>query len=73
MDRGQHERRLAYDLSVGRQKHMIVAIVIFGFIFGFFMQYTRVNRNNTITGMAVLENWIPAKAMGLAIGVGMLL
>ena len=51
----------------------IVAIVIFGFAFGFFMQHARVNSNNTITGMAILEDFTPAKVMGLAIGVGLLL
>lgn len=51
----------------------IVATVLFGFIFGFFMQFARVNRNDTITGMAVLEDFTPAKVMGLAIGVGLLL
>ena len=50
----------------------IVAIGLFGFVFGFFMQHARVNRNDVITGMAVMEDWTAAKTMGLAIGIGIL-
>ena len=52
---------------------MEIAIVLFGFAFGFLMQHARVNRNNVITGMAVMEDWTAAKTMGLAIGIGILL
>jgi len=49
---------------------MWTAVMVFGFVFGFFMQHAKVNRNNVITGMAVMEDWTAAKTMGLAIGVG---
>lgn len=52
---------------------MFAAILFFGFAFGFFMQHARVNRNDVITGMAVMEDWTAAKTMGLAVGVGVLL
>ena len=52
---------------------MLIAIVFFGFIFGFLMQHARVNRSDVITGMAVMKDWTAAKTMGLAIGVGLLL
>jgi uncharacterized membrane protein YedE/YeeE len=52
---------------------MIAVTLLFGFAFGFFMQHARVNRNDVITGMAVMEDWTAAKTMGLAIGIGAIL
>jgi hypothetical protein len=49
---------------------MTIAIVLAGFVFGYFLQHARVNRNDVITGMAVMEDWTVAKVMGLAVGVG---
>lgn len=47
--------------------------LIAGAVFGAFMAYAQVNRNDTITGMAVLKDWTAAKTMGLAIGIGAIL
>ncbi len=51
----------------------MIAALIFGFAFGALMQHARVNRNDVIVGMAVLEDFTAGKTMGLAIGVGTLL
>jgi len=45
-------------------------ILFFGFLFGFAMQYARLNRFDTISGMATLEDYTMAKTMGFAIGMG---
>ena len=44
-----------------------------GFIFGVLLQSARLNRFDTISGMATLENYKVAKAISLAIGVGVIL
>ena len=44
-----------------------------GFIFGVLLQSARLNRYDTISGMATLENFKVAKAIALAIGVGVIL
>ena len=44
--------------------------LIFGFLFGAILQCARLNRFDTISGMATLENYQVAKAIALAIGVG---
>ncbi len=49
---------------------MIIYILLFGFLFGTFLQYARLNRYNTISGMATLEDLTVAKAIAVAIGVG---
>lgn len=49
---------------------MIIATVFFGFVFGFLLQHAKVNRNDVITGMALMKDWTVAKVMGLAVGVG---
>ena len=49
---------------------MIPATLFFGFLFGFFLQYSRVNRNDVIIGMAAMEDWTVARTMLLAIGIG---
>lgn len=49
---------------------MVFTILLFGFAFGFLLQHAEVNRNDVITGMAMMEDWRVAKVMGLAVGVG---
>lgn len=44
-----------------------------GFLFGLLLQSARLNRFDTISGMATLENLKVAKAIALAIGVGVIL
>ena len=48
-------------------------ISIFGAIFAFFITYARLNKFNTITGLAMLEDFTVAKTMALAIGIGAIL
>lgn len=52
---------------------MIVTIIIIGFIFGAILQFARLNRFNTISGMAMLTDYAVAKAIAVAIGVGMII
>jgi uncharacterized membrane protein YedE/YeeE len=47
--------------------------VVLGFLFGTFLQSARLNRFDTISGMATLENFKVAKAIALAIGIGAIL
>lgn len=47
--------------------------VIWGFIFGAILQYARVNRFDTIAGMAVLQDFTVAKTVSFTIGLGVLL
>ncbi|NNM80395.1 MAG: YeeE/YedE family protein [Gallionella sp.] len=47
--------------------------IIWGFIFGAFLQYARLNRFDTIAGMAVLQNFTVAKMISFTIGLGALL
>jgi uncharacterized membrane protein YedE/YeeE len=47
--------------------------LFYGFIFGVLLQSARLNRFDTISGMATLENFKVAKAIALAIGVGVIL
>lgn len=49
---------------------MDYTVLIFGFLFGFAMQYANLNKFNTISGMATLEDFTMAKTMGFAIGLG---
>jgi len=50
------------------------AITLFlGFLFGAALAYSKLNRFNTISGMAVLENFTVAKAISAAIGIGIIL
>jgi len=44
-----------------------------GFLFGALLQRARLNRFDTISGMAMLQNFKVAKAIALAIGVGVIL
>jgi uncharacterized membrane protein YedE/YeeE len=52
---------------------MFITILIFGFLFGSILQYARLNRYDTISGMATLENLAVAKAIAVAIGIGAIL
>lgn len=52
---------------------MTSLILIFGFLFGAILQSARLNKYNTISGMARLEDYTVAKAILVAIGVGAIL
>ena len=52
---------------------MTIVIFILGFLFGSILQYARLNRFNTISGMALLNNFAVAKAIAVTIGVGAIL
>jgi len=52
---------------------MILTTLILGFLFGATLQYAKLNRFNTISGLATLENFAVAKAIAAAIGVGIIL
>jgi len=47
--------------------------LILGFLFGALLQSAKLNRFDTISGMATLQNYKVAKAIALAIGVGVIL
>jgi len=47
--------------------------IVWGFIFGALLQYARLNRFDTIAGMAVLQNFTVAKTISFTIGSGLLL
>lgn len=51
----------------------MILIAVFGFLFGAILQYSGLNRYNTISGMAMLKNLTMAKAMAVAIGLGIIL
>ena len=48
-------------------------VIIWGFIFGALLQYARLNRFDTIAGMAVLQDFTVAKMISFTIGLGSLL
>jgi uncharacterized protein len=48
-------------------------ILIMGIVFGTLLQYARLNRYNTISGLAVLENFTVAKTIAVAMGIGAIL
>lgn len=52
---------------------MTILIFIFGFLFGALLQSARLNKYNTISGMARLEDFTVAKAIAVAVGVGAVL
>lgn len=52
---------------------MFISILIFGFLFGLILQYASLNKYNTISGMATLDNLTVAKAIAVAIGLGAIL
>lgn len=49
---------------------MTILILIFGFLFGAILQSAKLNKYNTISGMARLEDYTVAKAIMVAIGLG---
>jgi len=52
---------------------MTLTIFIFGFLFGAILQYASLNKFNVISGLATLDNLAVAKAIVVAIGLGMIL
>ncbi|MFV0591476.1 MAG: YeeE/YedE thiosulfate transporter family protein [Draconibacterium sp.] len=52
---------------------MIVVTLILGFLFGLTLQYAGLNKFNTISGMATLDNLTVAKAIAVAVGLGAIL
>jgi uncharacterized membrane protein YedE/YeeE len=52
---------------------MTLLILAFGFLFGAILQSARLNKYNTISGMARLEDFTVAKAIAVAVGVGAIL
>ncbi|NOX86157.1 MAG: YeeE/YedE family protein, partial [Chlorobi bacterium] len=52
---------------------MTIMILFFGFLFGALLQYARLNKYDVISGMATLEDLTVAKAIAVAIGVGMII
>lgn len=52
---------------------MILVTLVLGFLFGAALQYAKLNRFNTISGLATLENFAVPKAIAVAIGAGILL
>jgi uncharacterized membrane protein YedE/YeeE len=51
---------------------MMITILL-GFLFGSILQYARLNRFNTISGVATLDDMTVAKAIAVAVGVGAIL
>lgn len=52
---------------------MTIIILVLGAVFGAILQYASLNKYNTISGLAILENLSVVKAISLAIGVGIIL
>ena len=52
---------------------MFISILIFGFLFGLILRYASLNKYNTISGMATLDDLTVAKAIAVAIGLGAIL
>ncbi|MFB6319913.1 YeeE/YedE thiosulfate transporter family protein [Saccharicrinis sp. FJH54] len=52
---------------------MFLLILTLGILFGAVLQYARLNRYNTISGLAVLSDLTVAKALALAVGIGVIL
>ena len=52
---------------------MTLTILTLGILFGAILQYARLNKFDTISGMATMENLAVAKAIAIAIGVGAIL
>ncbi len=51
----------------------MMSTLLMGAILGFLLQYAKLNRFNTISGMAILKDYSVAKAIAVAIGVGAIL
>lgn len=52
---------------------MAIGILILGILFGTILQYASLNKFNVISGLALRENFSVAKAIAMAIGVGIIL
>ncbi len=52
---------------------MNILIFVFGFLFGGILQFAKLNRFNTISGLALRKDFAVAKAILIAIGVGAIL
>lgn len=52
---------------------MTLLILLFGFLFGALLQSAKLNKYDTISGMARLEDYTVAKAIAVAVGVGAIL
>lgn len=52
---------------------MTITILILGVLFGATLQYASLNKFNVISGLAIRENFSVAKAIALAIGIGIIL
>ncbi len=53
--------------------NMTFIYLLFGFLFGYFLLQAKLNRFDTISGMATLEDFSVAKAIMLALGIGSIL
>lgn len=51
----------------------MITIFILGFVFGAILQYAKLNKFDTISGLAILKNLAVAKAILITIGVGAIL
>ena len=51
----------------------VATIFILGFLFGAILKYAKLNRYDTISGTALLENFTVPKTIALAIGIGAVL
>jgi hypothetical protein len=49
---------------------MVLTILFLGFLFGFILQYAKLNKYDIISGLARMENFAVLKALLLAIGIG---
>lgn len=58
---------------LNKKSKMMITTLILGFLFGAVLQYAKLNRFNTISGMATLNNLAVAKAIAVAIGTGIIL
>ena len=52
---------------------MNIIILILGFLFGVILMYSKLNRYNVISGLAMRTNLAVAKAIAVAIGIGAIL
>lgn len=52
---------------------MEITILVFGFLFGGILQYAKLNKLDSISGLATRDNFVVLKAIAVAIGVGAIL
>ncbi len=52
---------------------MTITILILGFLFGATLQFASLNKFNVISGLAIREDFSVAKAIAMAIGIGIIL